>query len=96
MDVLWCFELILVMIEHSRTLRNNLNTNLTCTDDYSEIEWKLELKKLKDKSSPMECHIIDGMVWEISDVELADLLHVSRQYINRKRRQLMQRLKDQI
>ena len=41
----------------------------------------------------MECHIIDGMVWEISDVELADLLHVSRQYINRKRRQLMQRLK---
>ena len=66
------------------------------TDDYSEIEWKLELKKLKDKSSPMECHIIDGMVWEISDVELADLLHVSRQYINRKRRQLMKRLKDQI
>lgn len=56
----------------------------------------LKLKKLKDKSSPMECHIIDGMVWEISDVELADLLHVSRQYINRKRRQLMQRLKDQI
>lgn len=51
---------------------------------------------MKDKSSPMECHIIDGMVWEISDVELADLLHVSRQYINRKRRQLMKRLKDQI
>ena len=74
----------------------DVNTNITCTDDYSEIEWKLELKKLKDKSSPMECHIIDGMVWEISDVELADLLHVSRQYINRKRRQLMQRLKDQI
>ena len=59
----------------------DVNTNITCTDDYSEIEWKLELKKLKDKSSPMECHIIDGMVWEISDVELADLLHVSRQYI---------------
>lgn len=74
----------------------DVNTNITCTDDYSEIEWKLELKKLKDKSSPMECHIIDGMVWEISDVELADLLHVSRQYINRKRRQLMKRLKDQI
>ena len=74
----------------------DVNTNITCTDDYSEIEWKLELKKLRDKSRPMECHIIDGMVWEISDVELADLLHVSRQYINRKRRQLMQRLKDQI
>ena len=74
----------------------DVNTNITCTDDYSEIEWKLELKNLKDKSSPMECHIIDGMVWEISDVELADLLHVSRQYINRKRRQLMKRLKDQI
>lgn len=74
----------------------DVNTNITCTDDYSEIEWKLELKKLKDKSSPMGCHIIDGMVWEISDVELADLLHVSRQYINRKRRQLMKRLKDQI
>ena len=74
----------------------DVNTNITCTDDYSEIEWKLELKKLKDKSGPMECHIIDGMVWEISDVELADLLHVSRQYINRKRRQLMKRLKDQI
>ena len=74
----------------------DVNTNITCTDDYSEIEWKLELKKLKYKSSPMECHIIDGMVWEISDVELADLLHVSRQYINRKRRQLMKRLKDQI
>ena len=74
----------------------DVNTNITCTDDYSEIEWKLELKKLKDKSSPMEFHIIDGMVWEISDVELADLLHVSRQYINRKRRQLMKRLKDQI
>ena len=74
----------------------DVNTNITCTDDYSEIEWKLELKILKDKSSPMECHIIDGMVWEISDVELADLLHVSRQYINRKRRQLMKRLKDQI
>ena len=74
----------------------DVNTNITCTDDYSEIEWKLELKKLKDKSCPMECHIFDGMVWEISDVELADLLHVSRQYINRKRRQLMKRLKDQI
>ena len=28
----------------------DVNTNITCTDDYSEIEWKLELKKLKDGS----------------------------------------------
>ena len=28
----------------------DVNTNITCTDDYSEIEWKLELKKLKIKA----------------------------------------------
>ena len=58
------------------------------------METKVELERFKEKSSFIEQCVIEGMILGMSDAELAEVLHVSRQYINRKRKAIIKSLKE--
>ena len=70
------------------------NVLLDQEDSYAWVETKVELERFKEKSSFIEQCVIEGMILGMSDAELAEVLHVSRQYINRKRKAIIKSLKE--
>ena len=70
------------------------NALLGQEDPYVWVETKVELERFKEKSSFTEQCVIEGMILGMSDAELAEVLHVSRQYINRKRKAIIKSLKE--
>lgn len=83
--------------ENTQMCTKDMSSNLEhwSGDQYKDIEFRIDMDRIKKADSKLKVNIANFiLIGNMNDMEIAKRLHISRQYVNRCKKQIFKELAD--